>query len=228
MGLEEAVGERVRVLGVDPGTVRTGWGVIECDGARLRYVESGVIVAGRGSLAPRLAAVYAGLSEVIARTMPEILSLERNFLAINVQSAFRLGEARGVAMAAAAAARLALCEYTPASIKKAVAGSGDADKAGVRAAVMRLFALATEPREDESDALAAAACHGLRRPFDAKLAAALSERGREGAAAAPRNRTAGSGAARPRDGNRDRTDVAAVLRDRRARVRLVRSRTPWR
>jgi crossover junction endodeoxyribonuclease RuvC len=170
------VGRSVRILGVDPGTVRTGWGVIDCEGTRLRYVESGVITAGRGELAPRLAAVYAGLSDVIVRLAPQILSLERNFLATNVQSAFRLGEARGVAMAAAAARGLPLCEYTPASIKKTVAGHGAADKTGVKTVVVRMLALAIAPRDDESDALAAAVCHGLRRPFESKLAAALAQR----------------------------------------------------
>ena len=113
---------------------------------------------------------------MIGRLAPEILSLERNFLATNVQSAFRLGEARGVAMAAAAAGGLPLCEYTPASIKKTVAGHGAADKLGVRTVIVRMLALGVEPREDESDALAAAVCHALRRPFETKLAAALRDR----------------------------------------------------
>jgi crossover junction endodeoxyribonuclease RuvC len=172
-----AVGERLRILGVDPGTVRTGWGVIESEGVRLRYLESGVIVAGRGDVAVRLAAVYAGLSDVIKRLTPEVLSLERNFLATNVQSAFRLGEARGVAMAAAAAGRVSLCEYTPASIKKTVTGHGGADKDGVRIVIVRMLGLRVDPREDEADALAAAVCHGLRRPFASRLAAALRDRG---------------------------------------------------
>jgi crossover junction endodeoxyribonuclease RuvC len=163
----------LRVLGVDPGTVRTGWGVIECEGRRLRYVDSGVIVAGRGEVGKRLAAVYSGLRDVIARLDPSVLSLERNFLARNVQSAFRLGEARGVAMAAAAAADVTLCEYTPATIKKSVVGHGRADKADVQSAVIRLLMLVARPREDEADALAAAACHGVCRGFESRLAVAL-------------------------------------------------------
>jgi crossover junction endodeoxyribonuclease RuvC len=168
----------MRVLGIDPGTLKTGWGVVECDGSRLRHVASGTIRTGRGELAARLAAVYEGLSGVIARHAPGIVSLERNFLALNVQSAFRLGEARGVAMAAAAAAGLEVCEYTPATIKKAVVGHGRADKGAVQAAVTRLLSLATGPSEDEADALATAACHGFCRSFDAKVRAAVAGQAR--------------------------------------------------
>jgi crossover junction endodeoxyribonuclease RuvC len=167
----------VRVLGVDPGTVITGWGVIDSARGRLRYVASGVIEAGRGEVAARLALVYSELCGVIARHAPEVLSLERNFLALNVQSAFRLGEARGVAMAAAAGAGVRLFEYTPAMIKKAVVGHGRADKAAVTVAVSRLLAVDAALRADEADALAAAACHGFRSAFSDKLAAALRTHG---------------------------------------------------
>ena len=164
----------MRVLGVDPGTVITGWGIIDCKGGKLRHVASGVVRVGRGELGGRLAAIYQGLAEIISRHTPTILSLERNFLATNVQSAFRLGEARGVAMAVAAAADLTICEYTPATIKKSVVGHGRADKSQVQAAVSRLLGLASVPREDEADALAAAACHGFRDGFESKLARALA------------------------------------------------------
>jgi crossover junction endodeoxyribonuclease RuvC len=166
----------VRVLGVDPGTIVMGWGVLECEGPRLRYVSSGVVRAGRGDLGARLAAVQAALVEVISMHAPEVLSLERNFLAANVQSAFRLGEARGVAMAAAASRGLALCEYTPATIKKSIVGHGRADKAAVQTSIARLLGLPRRPEPDEADALAAAACHGLRAPYESKLAAALEGR----------------------------------------------------
>lgn len=160
-------------MGVDPGTVLTGWGVVDCEGTRLRYVASGVVQAGRGELGARLAKIHAALTGVIDLHLPEVLSLERNFLAANVQSAFRLGEARGVAMAAAAGRGLGLSEYTPATIKKAIVGHGRADKAAIQSAVVRLFGLLHRPLADEADALAAAACHGLRQPYQQKLAAAL-------------------------------------------------------
>jgi len=168
--------EGLRVLGVDPGTILTGWGIVDCEGSRLRYVASGVVRAGRGELGTRLATIHSALSEVIALHVPEVLSLERNFLAANVQSAFRLGEARGVAMAAAAGRGLALSEYTPATIKKAIVGHGRADKAAVQNAIVRLLGLLGRPQADEADALAAAACHALRMPYESKLASALRSR----------------------------------------------------
>jgi len=177
------------VLGVDPGTVVTGWGVVECDGPRLSRVASGTLRVGRGDVAGRLARIYAGLSAIIVEHAPRVLSLERNFLARNVQSAFRLGEARGVAMAAAAAADVSLCEYTPATIKKSVAGHGRADKAQMKAAVARLFALTAELAEDEADALAAAACHGFRHGYDDKVAAAIARADGTGSPAVRRPRT---------------------------------------
>jgi len=165
----------VRVLGVDPGTVVTGWGVVDCEGRSLARVASGTIRVGRGDLSQRLALVYAELAKVIALHRPRVMSLERNFVARNVQSAFRLGEARGVAMAAAAAADVSLAQYTPATIKKSVVGHGRAEKSHVQAAVVRIFSLDTSPTEDEADALATAVCHGLRHGFDEKVGAALAE-----------------------------------------------------
>lgn len=168
----------MRVLGVDPGTVVTGWGVIDADGGVFRHVASGTIRAGRGEVASRLALIYTALGDVMREHAPEILSLERNFLARNVQSAFRLGEARGVAMAAAAARALVFSEYTPATIKKTVSGHGGADKQQVQVAVLRLLGLTRRLASDEADALAAAACHALRAGFDARTRTALSRRSR--------------------------------------------------
>lgn len=167
----------LRVLGVDPGTIRCGWGVVSCDGPRLVHVASGVIDAGRGDIAARLALVYRDLLEVVAEHGPTAFSLERNFVARNVQSAFRLGEARGVAMAAAAASGLTPTEYTPMMIKKAVVGYGRAEKGQVQTAVQRLLGLADLPAPDAADALAAALCLGLAGRFEARVADALSLRG---------------------------------------------------
>ncbi|MEE8311081.1 MAG: crossover junction endodeoxyribonuclease RuvC [Candidatus Binatia bacterium] len=165
----------MRVLGVDPGTVVTGWGIVDCEGRSLARVASGTIRLGRGDLSQRLAGIYAELARVIALHRPGVMSLERNFVARNVQSAFRLGEARGVAMAVAAAADVSLAEYTPATIKKSVVGHGRAEKSLVQAAVVRIFSLEASPAEDEADALATAVCHGLRRGFEDKVAAALAD-----------------------------------------------------
>jgi len=167
----------LRVLGVDPGTIRCGWGVVDCDGPRLTHMASGVIEAGRGDIATRLVIVHRELLAVVASQAPSALSLERNFLARNVQSAFRLGEARGVAMAAAASAGLAVSEYTPMMIKKAVVGYGRAEKSQVQLAVQRLLCLEDLPETDAADALAAALCHGLSGTFQARVADAVSLRG---------------------------------------------------
>ncbi|HYC57555.1 MAG TPA: crossover junction endodeoxyribonuclease RuvC [Candidatus Binatia bacterium] len=167
----------MRVLGVDPGTIVCGWGVVELAGSRLIHVGSGTIDAGRGDISCRLALVYSELLSVLDEHSPTDLSLERNFVARNVQSAFRIGEARGVAMAAAAARGIGVSEYTPMMIKKSVVGYGKADKAQVQAAIARLLSLPELPRTDAADALAAALCHGLTGRFDARVADALSLRG---------------------------------------------------
>jgi crossover junction endodeoxyribonuclease RuvC len=153
--------------------VITGWGVIDMDRGGLRHVASGTIRAGRGEVSARLGLIYAALGGVIVDHAPDVLSLERNFLARNVQSAFRLGEARGVAMAAAAAGTVALCEYTPATIKKTVAGNGGADKEQIQIAIARLLGLRKRLATDEADALAAAACHALRAGFTTRVRAAV-------------------------------------------------------
>jgi len=168
---------RLRVLGVDPGTIRCGWGVVDFDGPRLVHVASGVIDAGRGDIAQRLLLVHHDLLAVISSHGPSLFSLERNFVARNVQSAFRLGEARGVAMAAAASAGLTVSEYTPMMIKKAVVGYGRAEKSQVQTAVQRLLSLESLPETDAADALAAALCHGLAGIFQARVADAVSLRG---------------------------------------------------
>lgn len=167
----------MRVLGVDPGTVITGWGVIDTDGRSLRHVASGTIRAGRGDLSRRLGLIYRQLSNIAAEHRPECTSLERNFLARNVQSAFRLGEARGVVMAVAALARLPLSEYSPATVKKAVTGNGGAGKPEVVHAVRRLFSLSGRLAVDEADALAVAACHVFKSRFEARVLAATRNGG---------------------------------------------------
>ena len=118
----------MRVLGVDPGTVATGWGVVEERERCLKHVAGGVI-RPRGTLADRLSHVYDGIRRLLDDFEPTYVSLEKTFVGDNVQSAFRLGEARGVILVAAAQAGVAVREYSPAEIKVAVAGHGRAVKA---------------------------------------------------------------------------------------------------
>jgi crossover junction endodeoxyribonuclease RuvC len=172
-----------RILGVDPGSSVTGFGVVERCGSRVRHVAHGTLRAARGApLAERLAALQAGLAAAIAAHAPEAAVVERVFAGRSARSALVLGHARGVALAAVAAAGLPVFEYTAPEIKLAVAGSGAAEKRQVRAMVERLLALEASPALDASDALAAALCHAHRGPL-----AALAIGGR----ARPRSRGAG-------------------------------------
>jgi crossover junction endodeoxyribonuclease RuvC len=159
----------MRVLGIDPGSVVTGFGVIDHEGGRMRHVAAGTIrPSARVHGAERLLLVYRGLLGVIDSYAPTMMSLERGFMAVNIQSAFRLGEARAVAMLAAAERGIALHEYTPTEVKMAVAGFGRADKAQVQTMVRRTLGLdpALALADDASDALALAACHLLRCRLD--------------------------------------------------------------
>ena len=157
-----------RVLGVDPGTVVTGWGVVEQCGQAVLHVASGVVRA-RGSRADRLAFIHRALCEICERFAPCAVSLEQSFVGDNVQTAFRLGEARGAVMVAAAGAGVAVVEYAPAQIKIAVAGSGRAAKSQMQLMVGRLLGVDAPLETDEADALGAALCHVHASRFQAAL-----------------------------------------------------------
>jgi len=159
----------MRVLGIDPGTVVTGWGVVEERGSKLSRIASGSI-RGRGALPTRLAGIYENMRELLTRFSPTCVSLEKSFVGSNVQSAFRLGEARGVILAAAALSELDVHEYSPAEVKVAVAGGGRATKDQVQTMVRRLLAI-NDPMavSDEADALALAICHLHRARFTALI-----------------------------------------------------------
>ena len=150
----------MRILGVDPGSAVCGYGVVEGPGPR--YVTAGTIRCG--SIAPgpgRLRRIHENLLAIIDEFRPEAMSLERHFVAANVQSAFRLGEARAMAMLAAAERDLAMFEYPPNEVKLCVAGHGHADKAQVKYMVRKTLKLdpAIELADDAADALALAICH---------------------------------------------------------------------
>jgi crossover junction endodeoxyribonuclease RuvC len=150
----------MRVIGVDPGNAVTGFGVVERSGS-LQYVVAGT-VRGRGIIPrpQRLATIYQKLLELLDRYTPDVMSLERSFVAINVQSAFALGEARAVAMLAAAHRGLDVFEYTPTDVKLSVAGYGRADKRQVKQMVRRTLMLNDgELADDAADALAIALCY---------------------------------------------------------------------
>jgi crossover junction endodeoxyribonuclease RuvC len=168
----------LRILGIDPGTNATGFGVVERDGARMRHVAHGVLRPARAqSMAARLAQIYLGLVELIAEHEPSCVAIEQIFVAASSRSALVLGQARGVALAAIGASGLPFEEISPQQIKLAVTGSGAAEKLQVQAMVRRLLALDTLPARDAADALAAAICR-------AQLHGALARRAQLGEEAA--------------------------------------------
>lgn len=169
----------MRVVGVDPGTVITGYGIVERAPQNFRFLASGVIRTRAGeAIAARLSTIYRGLLAVIDDYRPAAMSLERNFVGRNIQSAFRIGEARAAAMLAAAERGLPLYEYPPNQVKLAVAAFGHADKAQVKFMVRRTLNLAAdyELADDAADALAIALCH-LGRAKAARMIDAIERPG---------------------------------------------------
>lgn len=156
----------MRVLGVDPGTVACGWGVVDDGAGKPRFVAGGVI-RPKGTLPQRLVAIHAAVAAIVAEHLPNCLSLEKSFVGDNVQSALRLGEARGSILVAAAGAGLDVAEYSPAEIKVAVAGNGRAAKEQMQQMVAHILGVAADLPADEADALGAAICHLHSRRFTA-------------------------------------------------------------
>ena len=152
----------MRILGIDPGLQRTGFGVIEADGPRLRYVASGTISTlevARGDLPQRLKIIFEGVREVMQAYAPECAAAEIVFVNVNPQSTLLLGQARGAALAALVAGGLPVAEYTALQMKKAVVGHGMANKAQVQEMVRRLLRLPGVPGKDAADALGLAISH---------------------------------------------------------------------
>lgn len=162
-----------RILGVDPGSRITGYGVIELLRGRPVYVASGTIRAGDGLLPDRLRCIFARLTEVIAEYRPDELAIEQVFVHRNPSSALKLGQARGVAICAAAMQSLPVAEYSPREIKLAVVGGGGADKAQVGYMVKVLLSLSGRLQTDAADALAVAMCHGHRRDLEHRTRSAV-------------------------------------------------------
>jgi crossover junction endodeoxyribonuclease RuvC len=164
----------MRIIGVDPGNAVTGFGVVDRSGAAA-FVAAGAIRNHKMPRGPRrLAVLYEELIAVIDQYSPAVMSLERSFVATNVQSAFTLGEARAIAMLAAAHRGLEVFEYTPTDVKLTIAGYGRADKGQVEQMVRRTLTLADDAAltHDATDALAIALCHAFRANFSNALRAA--------------------------------------------------------
>lgn len=150
----------MRVLGLDPGLTVTGWGIVDVAGNRLAHVGHGTIVPDpRLAVAERLCALERGLGDVIRAHVPAEAAVEEVFVARNPTSAIKLGMARGVILAAASGAGLTVAEYAARFVKKAIVGSGAAEKAQMVAMVCRLLPGVAIEQEDAADALAVAICH---------------------------------------------------------------------
>jgi len=163
----------VRALGIDPGSRVTGWGVVERSGSALRALDFGTVVLGSTqALGARLARLQQACRDLAEAWRPDVVVIERAFVARNVQSALRLGEVRGVVMAALAGCGAELRELTPAEAKLGAVGHGTADKAAVARGVRARLRLTELPVADAADALALALCLLERAPLEAAIAAA--------------------------------------------------------
>lgn len=151
----------MRVLGIDPGTLRTGYGLVEGSRDLVRPLDYGSIATSpRDQLSLRLQKIYDAVRELIAIHRPDWVALETPFLSRNFQSALKLGQSKGVALLAAVHGGIPIAEYTPAQVKSAVTGYGSADKAQIQEMVKRILGLAETPQPaDVADALAIALCH---------------------------------------------------------------------
>jgi crossover junction endodeoxyribonuclease RuvC len=158
------VGHPIRILGIDPGLRRTGWGLIEADGNRLIYVACGSLeTSEQAALGVRLVAIHDGLCQVIDEFHPDEAAVEATFVNVNAAATLKLGQARGIAMLVPARAGLAVAEYAPNLVKKTIVGAGHGEKAQIRMMIGVLLPKADPRTEDAADALAIAVCHAHHR-----------------------------------------------------------------
>ena len=153
----------IRILGIDPGSRFTGFGVIESDGKKYHYITSGFIRVTGDSWADRLKVIFESVNELVETHQPHEMSIEKAFMHRNADSALKLGQARGAAICAVVTNNIPVHEYTPAEIKQSVVGKGNAAKEQVQHMVRVLLNLPGNPQADAADALAAALCHSNTR-----------------------------------------------------------------
>ncbi|SES80973.1 crossover junction endodeoxyribonuclease RuvC [Oceanicella actignis] len=164
----------MRVIGIDPGLRRTGWGVVDVAGARLTHVANGVCASEGPDLAQRLRSLYVQLTEVIARHAPDQAAVEHTFVNKDAAGTLKLGQARAIALLAPAMAGVPVAEYAPNAVKKTVVGVGHAQKAQVEHMVRLQLPRADIAGPDAADALAIALCHAHHARFGGRLAQALA------------------------------------------------------
>jgi crossover junction endodeoxyribonuclease RuvC len=166
----------MRLLGLDPGLQRTGWGLIEARGNALHFVAAGVVTTDPAeALAARLDALYRGLQEVVARHRPDAAAVEETVVNVNADSSLKLGHARGVVLLAAAHAGLEVTEYASKTVKRAVVGTGGAQKRQVAMMVRMLLPGSGRIDGDAADALAVALCHAHHHAAQTRLRDALAQ-----------------------------------------------------
>jgi crossover junction endodeoxyribonuclease RuvC len=154
----------IRILGIDPGLRRTGWGMVVIDGNRLSYVACGSLATdGKAALAVRLLSIHDGLRQVVSDHSPDEAAVEATFVSKDGSATLKLGQARGIAMLVPAIAGLPVAEYAPNLVKKTIVGAGHCEKAQIRMMIGVLLPKASPQSDDAADALAIAVCHAHHR-----------------------------------------------------------------
>jgi crossover junction endodeoxyribonuclease RuvC len=154
----------IRILGIDPGLRRTGWGVIEADGNRLVHIACGSLTTDdQATLAERLVTIHDGLAAIVAEHRPDEAAVEATFVNKDATATLKLGQARGIALLVPARAGLSVAEYAPNLVKKTIVGAGHGDKTQIRMMIGVLLPKATPKTHDAADALAIAVCHAHHR-----------------------------------------------------------------
>ena len=166
-----------RILGVDPGSRITGYGVIDTDGRNVTYIASGCIKISATDIPSRLKTIFEGFQDIVRAYSPDEMAIEKVFMHRNADSALKLGQARGAAITAIVTNDISVSEYTPNEIKQAVVGRGHADKSQVQHMIRMLLNLNAMPQVDASDALAVAYCHGAVQNTLSNIKSARGVRG---------------------------------------------------
>lgn len=168
----------MRVLGIDPGLRKTGWGCVEVDGDRLRHIGNGTCTSSGADLATRLLSLHCQLTEILSEFVPDTAAVEHTFVNKDAAGTLKLGQARAVALLVPAQAGIDVAEYAPNAVKKVVVGVGHAAKAQVEHMVRLQFPKADLKGPDATDALAIALCHAHHSRFSGRLNAAIAAAGR--------------------------------------------------
>lgn len=163
-----------RILGIDPGSRKTGFGIIDFQETRGRYVSSGTVRSADGAFPERLRQIFGSVRELVDEYRPDIVAIESVFVSRNAGSALKLGQARSAALCATFDFELEVAEYSPREVKLAIVGTGAATKDQVQHMVTQLLGLSGVPAEDAADALAVALCHGQQRRMRQSLADSLA------------------------------------------------------